>query len=101
MQLEPHFRCADGTLKKPDLLIKTGSRVAIVEVAMHWEGPSPLSGSYHHKVATCNNEIFLSAVRSSFSDDVQVAVHGLLVGARGAWCDLNKVACELLQPSQR
>lgn len=86
---EPHIRDDDRRLHKPDLLMRKDEQVIICDVAVHWEGPNPLTVAYEHKEATYSTSAFLRKVESLYPE-MAIYVLPLVVGARGTWCHKNK-----------
>lgn len=90
---EPHIRDDEQRLHKPDLLMEKNDQVVICDVAVHWEGPNPLTVAYEHKEATYSTTALLSKLASTYPQKA-IYVLPLVVGARGTWCHKNKGVVE-------
>lgn len=87
-EVEPHIRCTDGVLRKPDVLFRRGSEVLVAEVGVNWEAPNPLRMQYDHKVALYSEPRFVEALRARHPN-CDIYVRALIIGARGTWCPSN------------
>lgn len=97
---EPHIRCTDGALRKPDLVLQMGCRVIVCDVAVSWEGPSSLSLAALNKRAIYSEPRFLSAMASRYPGK-HIVVAPLIVGARGIWCRDNVMISSILSFSKQ
>ncbi|KAF2880860.1 hypothetical protein ILUMI_25315 [Ignelater luminosus] len=92
---EPRFRLADGALKKSDLLMVKGDCVAVVDVAIPWEGPRSLESAFTQKVDYYSEPAMLEQLRGRYPGK-QIIVSALVIGARGTWCSSNDRISRLL-----
>lgn len=86
--LEPHIRCSDGTLKKPDLILARGSDIIVSDVAICWEGPSGLNSAHALKSSIYSTPGFISTIQGMYPDK-NIFLLPLIIGARGIWCSRN------------
>lgn len=84
VEVEPHIRGEDGILKKPDLLLRRGNTLVVVDVSICWESPNPLAIQYQHKNATYSSAPFISALRRRLPG-CDIYCRALIIGARGDW----------------
>lgn len=59
----------DGTLKKPDLILRRGDTTIVTEVFINWEIPGSLSVHHRHKVATYSDAPFVDALKRRYPRD--------------------------------
>lgn len=103
VEREPNIRCTDGTLKKPDLVLRKGDEVIISDAQVCWEGPRRLTEAYAGKVSYYSTPTFTNAIMRRFPG-ATITVLPLILGARGAWCEANRGLCAavpLSKPKQR
>ncbi|CAD7093889.1 unnamed protein product [Hermetia illucens] len=100
VQEEPHIRVASGTLYKPDLLLQRDKEIVISDIGVHWEGPTPLQISYQSKLTKYSTPEFIEAVRTR-NPNSNIRVLPFIVGARGAWCHLNKFMKDAINLPER
>lgn len=96
VQEEPHIRGASGILYKPDLLLQKNNEVIVSDVGAHWEGPTPLQIGYGNKLTKYSTPEFIDAVRTQHPNK-NIRVLPFIIGARGAWCHLNKLLKDTIQ----
>ncbi|KAK9703897.1 hypothetical protein QE152_g29020 [Popillia japonica] len=63
---EQRLRLADGSLRKPDLILAKGDTVAVCDVTVAWEGPTPLDIAYNQKVAYYSQRLVLEEVQKLY-----------------------------------
>lgn len=100
VDVEPRIRCTDGTLKVPDLVLQKGSRVVISDVAVSWEGPSPMALAAQNKAALYSGPMFMNAMQNRYPGRIFVMAP-LIVGARGIWCEDNNILSNVLSLSRQ
>lgn len=95
VEVEPRIRCTDGALKIPDLLLRMGSRIVVVDATVSWEGPNPLSVAALNKVAIYSEPRLIQALNVRHPGAI-IVVAPLVVGARGTWCVENSTLSSVL-----
>ncbi|KAK9719198.1 hypothetical protein QE152_g22804 [Popillia japonica] len=63
---ERRLRLADGSLRKPDLILAEGDTVTVCDVTVAWEGPTPLDLAYNQKVAYYSQRLVLDEVQKLY-----------------------------------
>lgn len=86
---EPHIRDDNGILKKPDLLFEKDDTVIITDVSISWEGPEKISSSFALKQNIYSTPRFVEMLQRSYPNK-KIYVLPYILGARGAWCHLNR-----------
>ena len=87
--IDPHIRGSDGMLKKNTILEKEDT-VIFCDVGVHWEGRENLGEYYHHKVAAYSTTPFIEKFQEKFAGK-KIFELPLTTGARGAWCNHNRI----------
>lgn len=95
VDLEPNIRSKDGTLKKPDLILKKDNDLFVCDVGIHWEGPNLLSAAYSNKVAIYSTPEFINDIKRIYKPD-NITITAFIMGARGVWCPENKTIMNTL-----
>lgn len=96
VEVEPNIRDTDGALHKPDLIFVKGEEVVVSDVCVGWEGPNSLEFHYTNKRVKYSGEAFLEVVRRRYPDR-RVRVLPFVIGARGAWCESNKLLWDAIR----
>lgn len=75
-----------------------GDRVIVSDVAVSWEGPSPLIQASQNKAAIYSEPRFLQAMTNRYPGKI-IVVAPFIVGARGTWCSENAILSHILSLS--
>lgn len=72
-----------------------GDRVAVIDVAIPWEGPRSLESTFTQKVDYYSDPALIELIRGKYPGK-QIITTALVIGARGTWCRTNDQISRLL-----